>query len=731
MPKTVKKYELIITEKPSAALKIANALADGKAIKHSDKGVPYYDITHGNKDIMVGCAVGHLFTVHEKNKKGWTYPVFDVEWVQSSKVSKGSKFTSKYVTTLKKLAKDAETFTIATDFDIEGEVIGFNVLSHICKQKDGKRMKFSTLTKDELRKSYENASPTLEWGQANAGLTRHVLDYYYGINLSRALSLAIKTTGKFKILSSGRVQGPALKIIVDKEKEIKIFIPVPYWQIELRGEVKGAEIVALHKKDKIWEKDEADKIMKKVKGQKANIDTLERKQFKQAPPTPFDLTTLQTEAYRSLRIQPKETLSLAQELYTKGLISYPRTSSQELPKEIGFKKIIGELAKQEFYQELAKKLLNIKELKPNNGKKKDPAHPAIYPTGQIQNIEGREAKVYDIIVRRFMATFGEEATRETMTITIDVNKEPFITKGTRTVELGWHEFYGPHVKLEEEQLPDVENGEDVDVKKMSMLSKETQPPKRYTPASIIKELEKRNLGTKATRASIVDALYQRGYVLDKSIQATELGIKTCETLEKYCPSILDEELTKSFEEEMDKIREKKQKGEDVLNKAKEILTKILKSFKTKEKEIGKGLAQASKETDFGINFIGKCPKCKEGSLQVRKGKFGRFIACDKYPECKTTFSLPAKGMVKATEELCKECQHPMIQLQMARKPPQIICINPACPTKSIDEAAAKEKEKPCPKCKGKLVVRKSIYGTFLGCSNYPKCRHNEPLEKKD
>lgn len=721
-------YELIITEKPSAAEKIAKALANGKAIKETENGVPYYKITHQGKDIIVGCAVGHLYTVHEREKKGWTYPVFDVEWEQSSKVRKDAAYTSKYVTVLKKLSKDAKVFTVATDFDIEGEVIGLNILQYICKQKDGRRMKFSMLTKDELVRSYEKALPHLEWGQANAGVTRHVLDYYYGINLSRALSIAVKTTGAFKVLSAGRVQGPALKILVDREREIKAFVPEPFWEIELQGVTDSKEILAYHKKDKFWKKDEAEQVMDNVRGQKrGKVSGVEKRQFKQEPPHPFDLTTLQTEAYRSMRIQPKDTLAIAQELYINGLISYPRTSSQILPKEIEYKKILQDLSNQEYYRGYATELLKKKELAPNNGKKTDPAHPAIFPTGQIMAIEGRQARIYDIIVRRFLATFGEPAVRETMEINIDVNAEPFVAKGTRTITPGWHFYYGQHVKLEEEELPAVEKGQQIEIKKIDLLDKQTSPPKRYTPASIIKELERRNLGTKATRAAIVDALYQRGYVIEDSLQATEIGVRTCETLEKHCPSILDEELTRHFEEEMDAIREHKKKSDEILHEAKTVLTAILKDFKGKEKEIGRELADALKETRDEINFIGACQKCKQGTLQIRRGRFGRFIACNKYPECKTTFSLPATGMVKSVKKDCEKCGFPLINIRMARKRPQIICINAECPTKRIDEAKAKAEEKPCPKCSGKMVVRRSIYGSFLGCSGYPKCRYSEKL----
>ena len=467
-------YELVITEKPAAAQKIAEALADGKPIKENYQGVPYYKLTHGKKDIVVACAVGHLYGLAEKVKKGWIFPVFDIEWKPVSETTKSSAFTKKYLNAIKKLSKGANEFTVATDFDIEGEVIGLNVIRFACNQKDANRMKFSTLTKDELRESYNNKIKHLDWGQAESGETRHFLDFYNGVNYSRALTSAIKSVGSFKIMSTGRVQGPALKIIVDREREIRAFKPVPFWQIKLTGEYDRQEIIAWHQQkinekkvkeqvekiikdfkgyyihenkelnqkiagmlikkietlenyieqakfllkekdnviddilknldkskkiefdsafqelkktldtDKFWEKSKADSAFEKTKNAKeAKIDNVERKEFNQMPPFPFDLTPLQIEAYRCFNISPKETLEIAQELYTSGFISYTRTSSQQLPPTIGYEKILNELAKQKQYSELAKTLLKKSRIIPNNGKKTDPAHPAIFPTGVI------------------------------------------------------------------------------------------------------------------------------------------------------------------------------------------------------------------------------------------------------------------------------------------------------------------------------------------------------------
>jgi len=618
-------------------------------------------------------------------------------------------------------------------------VIGLTVIKYACKKKDASRMKFSTLTKPDLVEAYENKSKTIDWGQANAGEARHHLDWYNGINYSRALTEAYKTTGGFKILSIGRVQGPALKIVVDKEQEIKKFKPVPFWQIELNGNVNDKDIDAWHIKDKFWEKKEAEEVMKNVKGKKeGKVSKVEKKQFKQQPPNPFDLTAMQIEAYRVFKIQPKETLSIAQELYTSGYISYPRTSSNQLSDKIGYSKIVSLLSKQSKYHDLCKQL-SKKKLMPNNGKKTDAAHPAIYPTGIVPKIgEERIAKIYDLIVRRFMATFGEAATRETMKISIDVNKEIFVAKGTRTVAPGWYVYYGDYVRIEEEELPHVKGGDKVIVKKITMLDKETQPPKRYTPASIIKELEKRGLGTKATRASIVDTLFQRHYVHGtKSIEASELGINTIKTLEKYVPKIIDEEMTRHFENEMEEIRAGKKKKEDVLVEAKEDIINIIGDFRKHEKEVGESLKKAHWQAKDAMATLGNCPKCKGGILMMRKGKFGSFAACNKYPKCKTTFSLPNNAIIKPSKNVCKTCGMPMVLAIKARKKPMEFCLNRDCESKHVEgEAGELAKniakgniEKECPKCKeGKVVLRKSIYGSFLGCDQYPKCKYTERLE---
>ncbi|RME30751.1 DNA topoisomerase I, partial [Candidatus Woesearchaeota archaeon] len=641
-------YELIITEKPSAAQKIAEALADGKPVKKSLAGVPYYELSHNKKDIVVVGAAGHLYGVAESGERTYDYPVLEMEWVPNADIEKAAAYTKKYINAIKKLAKNASEFTIATDYDIEGETIGLNIVRFICKQKDANRMKFSTLTKQDLVAAYEHKQKTLDWGQAHAGETRHFLDWLYGINLSRALTQSVKAAGNFKVLSIGRVQGPALRLIVEKEREIAAFTPEDYWQIELLS-ATTPPFSAWHASGRFTRETDAAAVHARCKGARtANVVTVDQRKQQQQPPHPFDLGTLQTEAFRCFRIKPKQTLEIAQSLYSGGFISYPRTSSQKLPPKLGYKKLLTALEKQERYAPLVRQLLT-KPLKPNNGKKDDPAHPAIYPTGTVPGQLGeREHKIYDLIVKRFLATFGPPAQRAHLTLTLDANGEHFTAKGAHTTEPGWHAYYAPYVNVKEEELPPLAKQDSVPVKNIVLHKKQTQPPKRYTQSSIITELEKRGLGTKATRADVVEALFKRNYAKgDTAIEATQLGMRLLSTLEKHSPRIVDEALTRHFEEELEAIRGATKTGENVLTEAKNTLLPILEGFRKHERALGAELVLAHKEEREAQRLLGACPLCKDGAMYLMFSKKNkkRFAGCSNYPDCNNTYPLPQKGTI--------------------------------------------------------------------------------------
>ena len=553
---------LIITEKPQAAQKIAFALSNGKDEKITSKDkVSYYTFQRDKKSYIVGCAVGHLFSIQQIEKRG-PFPNFNVEW-QPAYNKKDSSFTKKYFSVLKKLSKEAQNFIVATDFDREGELIGWNVVRHICKKKDAKRMKFSTLTKDELEKSFEKLLPSIQKGPAYAGETRHYLDWFYGINLSRGLMKALSQTGHFKILSIGRIQGPALHILVEKEKEIKSFTPTPYWQIFLQiQDIKNQKLEVKFIRDIIRESE----LLKfqHLKGKNAVAETIIKEEEIPAP-TPFDLTTLQTESYKRYKFTPSQTLQIAQKLYTEGIISYPRTSSQEYPNSIDYNKILKQLKK---YTTLVKYAVKNK---PTSGNKKDPAHPAIYPTGEMKKLTPNDKKIYDLVVKRFISCFCESAKIENKNVEVKINDLIFRAKSYQIIEKNWMNVYPGDIK--EEEIPTL-NGS-VNINEIRIEEKMTKPPKRYTQASLIKELERRNLGTKATRAQIIDTLFSRGYAKGKSIEVTELGLRLDETLTKFAPLILDEKLTSDMEIEMEKIELSKEdfekQQERLLNQSKKQL----------------------------------------------------------------------------------------------------------------------------------------------------------------
>jgi len=650
---------IIITEKPQAAFKIAQAL--GKERKYVDNGVSFYEIGRDGEKIIVACAVGHLLNLtYSKGQKGW--PIFKTEW-QPSYLDKHAAFTKKYYTLLQKLSKRAKEVIIATDFDIEGEVIGWNVLRFIFKNENAKRMKFSTLTKDEIIKSYENPLPTLVWSHAYAGETRHHVDWLYGINLSRALMSAIKRTGSFRIFSIGRVQGPALKIIVERDREIKKFKPVPFWQIIANA--KGLDFK--HPKD-IFDEEQL-KLFENIN--EAQAETKKKVESIQ-PPYPFDLTTLQREAHNKINFSPSRTLHVAQSLYLDSLISYPRTSSQKIPSQINPKGILKKLESK--FEEVKMAIRNY----PIEGKKTDPAHPSIYPTGEFKKMNEDEEKLYNLIVKRFISCFSPDAKTENKKITLvakdkDGNEVSFTRTGLQILEHGWTSVYPSN--MNEEKLPDL-NGH-VNLDKINFLDKETQPPKRYSSASLISILEKKNLGTKATRTHIVETLFDRGYLDGKSIMATPLGEKLIEALEEYSPIIIDENLTRHLDEQMESFVKDntnlKEKEDKIISQTEKAIMDISKDFKAHEYEIGKKLLHGTEELRELIkknNKIMPCPKCKKGNLTIKYSRKIRryFAACDSYPECDATYSLPPNSLIKTTDKVNEDGMPILMAIRKGKRP---------------------------------------------------------------
>jgi len=687
------KYTLIITEKPDAANRIASALdVAGKAKKMVDNGVPYY-VAKRSEDIVVVPALGHLYTVASE-KKGRDYPVFNFRWVPLYLAERGAGRTRTWLETITKLANEADEFVDACDYDIEGSIIGYCILKYACgnKEQAAKRMKYSTLTKEEVEKSYTEALPHLDFSLIEAGLTRHEVDWLYGINLTRALTAAARNwSGQYATLSTGRVQGPTLKFLATREKSIKCFVPTPYWSIKAEARISDLIFEVEYEKKVIEIKEEADAIVNACKGKNGEIEKIETKKFQQLPPHPFDLGSLQSEAYSLFRYTPMRTASIAQRLYLDALISYPRTSSQKLPSAIGYETILKKLSKTREYKKLAAELLAKPELKPSEGKNDDPAHPAIYPTGNLPErvLDSAEKNIWNLVIRRFMATFGEPAIRQSAKVTISINGNQFHLRGRQTLEEGWLRFYKPYVRSEDASLPPMEKGQKINVEKVIIEDKFTKPPPRYNPSSLLKRMQEEEIGTKATRAGIIQTLYDRKYIREERIVVTDLGFEVINVLKKYCPTVVSIELTRKLEERMSEIQQRKETRENVLQDAIKILKPVTEKLKEKEKVIGAQLSQALKKSKLEERVIGACPTCQNGKLVIlysRKTR-KRFVGCTNYFEgkCKTAFPLPQRGFVKPLGNACKSCGWPTVQIWMRGKRPWNLCLNPECPAKTKEE----------------------------------------------
>ncbi len=606
-----KGYILIITEKPQAAGKIAAALSNGNERKKSEGGVPYYELERNGKRIVVACAVGHLYTVSQ-TRKGSDYPIFDIAWFPNFEIKK-KDFSKRYYFAIKKLVKNASEIVIATDFDIEGEVIGYNIVRFVAGQKDAKRMKYSSLTAKELQDSYDNANPTIEWGQAIAGETRHFIDWLYGINLSRALMDSIKSTGKFKIMSIGRVQGPTLNLIVQKEKEILSFKPTPYWQVFITINDGKNKLELKYIRD-IIKKSELDKF-KDLEGKKVIAKTTKKKETI-SPPAPFDLTSLQTEVYHNHSINPAQTLQIAQKLYLAGLISYPRTSSQKIPEAMAPRKIIEQLSK--FFKETSYAVRKA----PVEGKKSDPAHPAIIPTGIYEKLDGDDEKVYNLIVKRFISCFCNNAEIENKRVEAEINGLKFNEKGMEVLEQGWMKVYPS--KMNEKEIKDFDG--EVNIDKVKTEEKVTQPPRRYSPASIISELEKRNLGTKCLtedtniifngKIIAIKELFNKGKYISKEngIEIKEINGVTVSLNEKDNPIYSFPKLISKR-----KLNEK----EKVINIESDLSTiKLTQDHLLYIYDNKKIKTLKVSDINLNHNLIGITKNNKEGEILIKKNIFG-------------------------------------------------------------------------------------------------------------
>jgi DNA topoisomerase-1 len=636
---------LIIAEKHIAAKRIASILSNEKPENKRVNGIDTYSFDNGEKTIVMGLS-GHIVQLDFPRAYNNWQKVDSRELIDADIVVTPTH--NRIVGALKKLGREASRVTIATDYDREGELIGVEALDIVQEvNPDIKydRVFYSAITPAAINEAFANPSK-IDFNLADAGHSRQVIDLVWGAALTRYISLAARRLGK-SFLSVGRVQSPTLALIVDREKERDVFVPKPYREIYVTLTKNGESFTARHATARFWDKEEAEAVFSRIRNE-AVVSSIETGTKSDNPPIPFNTTEF-IRAANSIGFTPANAMRIAETLYTNGFISYPRTDNTVYPKSIDLREQIGLFSKGTFGK-YAAELLAKKELTPTRGKKETTDHPPIFPASYATKgkMKEDEWKVYELVVRRFFATFAGPSVWETIKARFDVNGEEFRANGARLVEEGWRWFY-PYNAPEDRLLPKLEEGEKLKVTDREMPDKETMPPGRYGQGRLIKIMEDLGLGTKATRHEIISKLYSRAYVHGNPLQPTQTAYAVVEALENYAPTITKPDMTNKLEEDMDRISEGNISEESVLEESRQMLNSIFGEMQENEEQISESLREGLRKD----KIIGKCPECGS-ELMIRRSKKGsRFIGCNGYPDCNFSLPLPKSGTIIVTDKKCE------------------------------------------------------------------------------
>ncbi len=712
---------LVVCEKAAAARRIAGILSGGRPDTKKLGMVSVYSFQKEGAEFSVIGLRGHIIALDFDNKLNNWSAVSPLKLIRSEPVKRINE--KAIVNILNRLVSQMDEVIIATDFDREGELIGVEALevAGVPKQKklEIRRARFSSLTPMEINRAFENLEE-VDYRLAKAAEARQVVDLTWGAVLTRLISLASGQKGK-AFLSAGRVQSPTLSLVVDRDREIREFVPKPYWAI--KAELKDEEaFIATHRDQPFWKKEEADAAFNRaLKAKWGQVTEYKSEEKKDWAPAPFDTTTFLMEASK-LGISPAQAMKIAEDLYTSGYISYPRTDNTVYPRGLGLKSILEKLVSSDLGG-MAAELLKQEKLRPSRGKKQTTDHPPIHPTAAAKRgkMKGDKWKIYELVVRRFYATLAPPALVRNTSVLLDLEGEAFKAAGKDLVEAGWRKYY-PYYPLREKRLPVLEKGKMVDVLAVTMDEEETKPPARYSQAGLLKEMEKRQLGTKSTRHDIIQKLYDRKYVQGSNLVPTLTGRAVIEALEEHARVITSSDMTATLEKDMDKIAEGVKRFEEVIDESRQMLENAAETIEKNRDKIGEDIRRALREQ----HYIGKCPKCGGDLIIIKTRKGTQFIGCSNYPDCDVTRPIPQGVLVVPGDKDCELCGSPTVKIIGKGASPVEICINPECPGSKKNLTAGK-----CPRCGSDLVMRYSRRGKrFVGCSAYPKCDVSYPLPQK-
>ncbi len=639
-----------------------------------------------NKDFKVESSFGHIRDLPEKKLGVDVENNFQPEYVIPEKAKKQVK-------KLQELANKTDEVILATDEDREGEAIAWHLTKALNLPADKtERITFHEITKKAIDEAL-NHPRKIDMNLVDAQQARRILDRLVGYKLSPFLWKKVA-----KGLSAGRVQSVAVRLVCDREKEIQKFKQEEYWGIEAELEKDTQQFTSqlVREKNKTLKKldikneKQAQDILDNLQKADYIIEKIEKKETKKQPPTPFTTSTLQQEASRKLGFSAKQTMMLAQKLYeginlgsqgSVGLITYMRTDSLNL-SNFSLDNIRGYI-NNEFGKDYLPASAKIYKTKSKGAQE---AHEAIRPT-DVNNapekikdyLEPRQYRLYKLIWERTLASQMQPAIMDQTKVDIKAADYTFRANGQIIKFDGFLKVYKTLVK--ENTLPDLKEKDKLNLIELKKNQHFTQPPARYSEASLIKALEEYGIGRPSTYAPTLSTIQDRNYVIkneDKKLQPTEIGSLVNDLLVKHFPKIVDYNFTAKMEENLDEIAEGKKKWEPVIEN---FYDPFIDNLKLKEKELTK-----QELTEEKTDII--CDKCGSPMI-IKMGRFGKFLACSNYPECKNTQPL------LATKE----------------------------------ELEAEETKEVCDKCGGKLIVKMGRFGKFLACSNYPKCKFTKPIQK--
>jgi len=777
--------ELIVTEKENAARRIAEILSDGTATTTKVGDVAVYEWDDTRCLGLSGHVVGVDFPPEYEDWRN----VEPAELVDAPVVTEPTQ--PELVDALRRLARDAARVIIATDYDREGELIGkeaYRIVRDVDETVPIDRVRFSSITEGAVQGAFDTPEE-LDFQLAAAGEARQEIDLRWGAALTRFLSLSAGRLGD-DFISVGRVQGPTLKLLVDREREIRAFDPEPYWEL-------SAELAAATDPDgafeadffsldadgseagRIWDGATADALAAALDAAGgATVDAVRRRVRTDDPPAPFD-TTAYISAAGSLGCGASRAMSVAEELYTAGYVTYPRTDNTVYPDDLDPAHLLESFVGHHPFDEDAQTLLDG-DVEPTAGDEETTDHPPIHPTGEVPDraaLSEEEWELYELIVRRFLATCAEPATWERLRVVALANGAaraaaadldprtalrggdqgqgqgqdrddgtgnadrggsalPSLVadgglrlkaNGKRLLEAGYLDVY-PYASRGETVLPEITEGDELSVDGRTLAAKETQPPRRYGQSRLIETMAELGIGTKSTRHNTVETLYDRGYVEGDPPRPTGLAEAVVDAAEAFADRVVSEEMTAQLEADMTAIARGERDLEAVTAESRALLETVFDELTDSREAVGDRL-RASLKAD---RTLGPCPDCGESLLVRQAGDGSYFVGCDGYPDCEYTLPLPATGEPQALDETCDE--HGLRHVKMLAGRKTFVHGCPQCRADAADEAEDRVVGD-CPDCGadhgGDLAVKRLRSGSrLIGCTRYPDCDYSLPLPRR-